>query len=183
MVVGDEDQSIYSWRGADLNNILDFERDFKDCQTFFLEENYRSTKNIVEGASALISHNELRKGKKLQAKKYQGQKIHVRETFNDYEEGRFLTETIRSLCSVEGKSYGEFAVLYRTNAQSRIIEDHLRVSNIPYKIVGNVRFYERREIKEILAYLRLILNPVDDVSFLNAINAPKEVLESKPLPL
>lgn len=172
-VVGDEDQSIYSWRGADMQNIMDFEKDFRPCQTFFLEENYRSTQNIVQVANSLIAHNKIRKGKTLMAQKERGHKIHVQETFNDYEEGRFIAENVRSFCADEGGGWGDFAILYRTNAQSRILEDHLRVLKIPYKIVGGVRFYERREIKEILSYLKLILNSNDDVSFLNIINSPK----------
>ena len=173
MVVGDEDQSIYSWRGADMKNIMDFEKDFKNCRTFFLEENYRSTKNIVLGANALISHNKIRKGKKLTAQKSEGHKIHVRETYNDYEEGRFVSESIFSFCSNEGCSWDDFAILYRTNAQSRILEDHLRFSKIPYKIIGGVRFYERKEVKEALAYLKLVLNEKDDMAFLAVINNPR----------
>lgn len=172
-VVGDEDQSIYSWRGADMNNIMDFEKDFHPCKTFFLEENYRSTQNIVEGANGLISCNQVRKGKKLISQQEKGQKIQICETLNDYEEGRFISESIRSSYTNRGNSWGDFAVLYRTNAQSRILEDHLRVLRIPYKIVGGVRFYERKEIKEILSYLKLILNSNDDVSFLSVINSPK----------
>ena len=176
MVVGDEDQSIYSWRGADMSNIMNFEKDFKTCRTFFLEENYRSSKNIVLGANALISHNKIRKGKNLVAQKSEGHKIHIREAYSDYEEGRFVSESIRSFCSNEGGSWGDFVVLYRTNAQSRILEDHLRVLRIPYKIVGAVRFYERKEIKETLSYLKLVLNSDDDVSFLTVINSPRRGL-------
>lgn len=172
-VVGDEDQSIYSWRGADMKNIMDFEHDFESCKTFFLEENYRSTQNIVQGANKLIAHNKIRKGKNLVAQKEEGYKIHIRETFNDYEEGRFISESIRSFCANEGDHWGAFAVLYRTNAQSRILEDHFRFLKIPYKIVGGVRFYERKEVKDILSYLRLILNNDDDISFLNIINSPR----------
>ena len=172
-VVGDEDQSIYSWRGADMKNIMDFEKDFKNCKIFFLEENYRSSKNIVLGANALIAHNKIRKGKNLIPQKSAGHKIHIRETYTDYEEGQFVAESIRSFCANEGGSWGDFAVLYRTNAQSRILEDHLRVLRVPYKIVGGVRFYERKEIKLALSYLKLILNSEDDVSFLNVINEPK----------
>ena len=172
-VVGDEDQSIYSWRGADMKNIMDFEKDFKNCKTFFLEENYRSSKNIVLGANALIAHNKIRKGKNLIAQKPAGHKIHVRETYTDYEEGQFVAESVRSFCANEGAGWGDFAVLYRTNAQSRILEDHLRVLRVPYKIVGGVRFYERKEVKLALSYLKLVLNSEDDVSFLNVINEPK----------
>ena len=173
MVVGDEDQSIYSWRGADIKNIMDFEKDFKNCKTFFLEENYRSSKNIVLGANALIQNNKMRKGKRLVAQKSEGYKIHVRETLTDYEEGRFVSESIRSFCADEGASWGDFAVLYRTNAQSRLLEDHLRFLKVPYKIVGGVRFYERKEIKDALAYLKLMANERDDVSFLSIINSPR----------
>jgi len=173
-VVGDEDQSIYGWRGADMSNIMDFEKDFKKCKTFFLEENYRSTQNIIQGANGLISHNKIRKGKTLvAAQKGIGTKIHIRESFNDYEEGRFISESIRSFYGMEGKAWGDFAVLYRINAQSRALEDHFRVLRIPYKIVGGVRFYERKEIKEALSYLRLILNSDDDISFLTVINSPR----------
>lgn len=180
-VVGDEDQSIYSWRGADISNIMDFEKDFKNCKIFFLEENYRSTQNIVQGANALISKNQIRKGKNLVAQKGIGSKIHIRETLSDYEEGRFVSESIRSFCASEGGSWGDFAILYRTNAQSRILEDHLRVLKIPYKIVGGVRFYERKEIKEILSYMKLVLNSDDDVSFLTVINSPRRGMGKKSL--
>ena len=172
-VVGDEDQSIYSWRGADMSNIMNFEKDFHPCQTFLLQENYRSTKNIVQGSNSLISHNKIRKGKKLVAQKTEGHKIYIHETPNDHEEGRFVAEEICSVCASEGTSWGDFAVLYRTNAQSRILEDHLRVLRVPYKIVGGIRFYERKEIKEALSYLKLILNSDDDVSLLNIINTPR----------
>ena len=172
-VVGDEDQSIYGWRGADMSNIMNFEKDFQNCKTYFLEENYRSTQNIIQGANELISNNKIRKGKTLFSQKEQGQKVHIRETFSEYEEGQFISESIRSICASEGGSWGDFAVLYRTNAQSRALEDHFRVLKIPYKIVGGVRFYERKEIKEALAYLRLVLNSSDDVSFLNIINSPR----------
>ena len=172
-VVGDEDQSIYSWRGADMKNIMDFEKDFKTCKTFFLEENYRSSKNIVLGANALIAHNKIRKGKNLIPQKSAGHKIHIRETYTDYEEAQFVAQSIRAFCANEGGSWGDFAVLYRTNAQSRILEDHLRLLRVPYKIVGGVRFYERKEIKLALSYLKLVLNSEDDVSFLNVINEPK----------
>lgn len=172
-VVGDEDQSIYGWRGADISNIMNFEKDFKKCRVFVLEENYRSTRNIIQGANHLIAHNQHRKGKTLTAHKSEGQKIHIRETFSEYEEGRFIAESIRLFCTNEGSHWGDFAILYRTNAQSRAVEDHLRILRIPYKIIGGLRFYERREIKEALAYLRLILNSSDDVSLLTVINSPR----------
>ncbi|MBC6414931.1 MAG: UvrD-helicase domain-containing protein [Bdellovibrionales bacterium] len=173
MVVGDEDQSIYSWRGANVNNIMNFEKDFKKCHTFFLEENYRSTKNIVLGANSLISNNKIRKGKKLFTLKSEGHKIHICENYSDYQEGRFVSEKIRFLCANEAYSWGDFAILYRTNAQSRLLEDHLRILKIPYKIIGGVRFYERKEVKEIISYLKLILNEKDDMAFLSVINSPR----------
>lgn len=175
-VVGDEDQSIYGWRGADMNNIMDFEKDFQKCKTFLLEQNYRSTKNIVQGANEVISHNRFRKGKVLVSQKGEGHKIHIRETFNDYEEGRFVSESIRSFCVNEGEAWGDFAVLYRTNAQSRSLEDHFRVLRVPYRIVGGIRFYERKEIKEVLSYMKLVLNSDDDMSFLTVINSPRRGL-------
>ena len=172
-VVGDEDQSIYSWRGADIRNILDFEKDFKNCRTFFLEKNYRSTQNIVLSANALIAHNKMRKGKSLHSQKEEGEKVHIFELGNEYEEGAFVSQSIQDLHFSEGKSWSDFAALYRINAQSRALEDHLRNKKIPYKIVGGIRFYERREIKEAVSYLKLILNSDDDISFLNVINSPR----------
>lgn len=175
-VVGDEDQSIYSWRGADINNIIDFEKDFKSCKTFFLEENYRSTGNIVQGASAVISNNKVRKGKTLFTNKNVGEKILIKEGLNEYEEGRFISQTIRAYCQEGDSSWEDFAILYRTNAQSRSLEDHFRLLKIPYKIVGGVRFYERSEVKNALAYLKLVLNTKDNVAFLRIINCPKRGL-------
>lgn len=171
-VVGDEDQSIYSWRGADMNNIMSFEKDFKNCKTFFLEENYRSTKNIIQGANQLISNNKNRKGKVLVSHQEEGQKIYLIETFNEYEEASFVAKYIQSHCLYE-RTWSDVAILYRTNAQSRPIEDHLRILKIPYKIVGGVRFYERQEIKDALSYLRLVLNSKDNLAFLRSINTPR----------
>ena len=172
-VVGDEDQSIYGWRGADMSNIMNFEKDFPNTKTFFLEQNYRSTENIVQAATALISNNEVRKGKKLFTKNPFGEKILIKETFNQNEEARFIAYKIRDLCQHFGSSYQDFAILYRTNAQSRPIEDELRTLRIPYKIIGGLRFYERAEIKDIIGYLRLIMNQSDDMAFLRIINSPK----------
>lgn len=172
-VVGDEDQSIYGWRGADMNNIMDFERDFKKCKVFFLEENYRSTGNIVQSASAVISHNKVRKGKTLFTQKNEGEKILIKEVLNEYEEGKFIANNIYTLCSQGDCSWEDFAILYRTNAQSRSLEDHFRLLRIPYKIVGGFKFYERAEVKDALAYLKLILNTRDDISFLRIINSPR----------
>ena len=172
-VVGDEDQSIYSWRGADISNILDFEKDFKNCQTFFLEKNYRSTQNIVLTANALIANNKLRKGKTLFSQQKEGAKVNVCKLENEYEEGAFVSQSIQDLRFSEGGAWADFAVLYRINAQSRALEDHLRDKNIPYKIVGGIRFYERKEIKEAVSYLKLVLNSDDDISFLTVINSPR----------
>ena len=172
-VVGDEDQSIYGWRGADITNIMSFEKDFPDTQIAFLEQNYRSTKNIVRAARSVISKNKMRKGKKLFTQNGFGEKIIIAETLNEFDEGRFVAEKIQSLCGQFGSAYEDFAVLYRINAQSRSLEDQLRRMGIPYKIAGGMRFYERAEIKDMIAYLRLALNEKDDMSLLRAVNSPK----------
>ena len=172
-VVGDEDQSIYGWRGANISHILNFEKDFSNCKTFFLERNYRSTKNIITAASTLISFNRMRKGKKLFTENHTGEKVLIRETFNEFEESRFISQRIKYLCEHEGACWKDFCILYRTNAQSRSLEDGFRFLKIPYKIVGNVRFYERAEIKDAISYLKLLLNAHDDISFLRIINVPK----------
>lgn len=173
-VVGDEDQSIYGWRGADISHILNFERDFKECRIFFLEHNYRSTQTIVSAAGSVISHNQKRKGKKLFTENQGGEKILIKETLNEFEESHFISQRLKWLCQrSKDLNWEDFCILYRTNAQSRSLEDGLRSQHIPYKIVGNVRFYDRAEIKDSVSYLRLILNPHDDVSFLRVINVPR----------
>ena len=172
-VVGDEDQSIYGWRGADITNIMSFEKDFPKTQILFLEQNYRSSKNIIAAAGSVIAQNKTRKGKKLFTKNAFGEKILIGETLNEFEESRFIAGKIQTLCSQFGSSWDDFAILYRINAQSRSLEDQLRRFRIPYKIVGGIRFYERAEIKDILSYLRLALNEKDDISFLRVINSPK----------
>ena len=172
-VVGDEDQSIYGWRGAEISNIMNFEKDFTGCKTFLLEENYRSTKNIVEAAGSLISHNKIRKGKVLFTNQSTGEKILIKETLNEMEESYFISHYVKTACEQKGCHYKDFAILYRTNAQSRALEDGFRLLKIPYKIVGGVRFYDRAEIKDIICYLRLSLNANDDISFLRIINSPK----------
>ena len=172
-VVGDEDQSIYGWRGADMSNIMNFEKDFSGCKTFFLEQNYRSTKNIVEAAGKLISHNKVRKGKVLFTDNSTGDKILIKENLNEIEESRFVSNYVKSACEQKGYQHKDFAILYRTNAQSRALEDGFRMLKIPYKIVGGIRFYERAEVKDILSYLRFILNSRDDIAFLRIINSPK----------
>ncbi len=171
-VVGDEDQSIYSWRGADIRNILSFETDFPDAKVIKLEENYRSTGTIVQAASELIKNNTQRKDKTLFTKNAPGELIYVHEDLNEYEEARFVVQNVASLMNAQPYSYKDFAVFYRTNAQSRVIEDHMRSQNIPYKLVGGVKFYERMEIKDVLAYLKMFVNPADDVAVQRIINVP-----------
>jgi DNA helicase II / ATP-dependent DNA helicase PcrA len=170
-VVGDPDQSVYRWRGADLRNILDFEKDFPDCLVIPLEQNYRSTKRILGIASAVIANNRARRDKRLWTENDEGEQAKVYRAWDESEEAGWVAQTVRSLHG-QGLGYGDVAVFYRTNAQSRVLEDALRRASIPYVIVGGVRFYERREIKDIIAYLRLVVNPADDVAFRRAIAAP-----------
>ena len=170
-VVGDPDQSVYRWRGADLRNILDFERDYPECRVVPLEQNYRSTKRILAMASAVIRHNTARKDKGLWTENAEGQRAQVYRAWDEHEESSFVARAIRSE-GEGGRPYREMAVFYRTNAQSRVMEDALRRASIPYLIVGGVRFYERREIKDAIAYLRLLVNPRDDVAFRRAVGAP-----------
>lgn len=171
-VVGDEDQSIYSWRGADISNILDFEKDFPEAKIIKLEENYRSTGNIVRAATTVIKNNSERKDKTLFTSNEAGSLITVREERNEYDEARYVVKNIQSLTSQGEGSLNDYAIFYRTNAQSRVIEEQLRTNGIPYKIVGGVRFYERMEIKDILGYLKLSMNPADDMAFKRIINTP-----------
>ncbi|MBL7670476.1 MAG: UvrD-helicase domain-containing protein [Bdellovibrionaceae bacterium] len=171
-VVGDEDQSIYSWRGADISNILDFEKDFPEANIVKLEENYRSSGNIVKASSWLIKNNTQRKDKTLRTTNPDGDKIVVREESNEYDEARFVAKTIESLMGQGNGSYNDYSVFYRTNAQSRVLEEQLRTFGIPYKIIGGIRFYERMEIKDILCYLRLAMNPADDIALKRVINVP-----------
>lgn len=171
-VVGDEDQSIYSWRGADIRNILDFEKDYPEATTIKLEENYRSSANIVKAATSVIKNNHERKDKTLFTQNPEGDLIRVHEERSEYDEAKFITKQIQSMMNSGEGSYSDYAIFYRTNAQSRVLEEQLRTSSIPYKIVGGVRFYERMEIKDILSYLKLSLNLFDDVSFKRVINTP-----------
>jgi len=170
-VVGDPDQSVYRWRGADLRNILDFEKDYPDCRVVALEQNYRSTKRILDIASAVIVNNTARKDKRLWTENREGERAEVYRAWDENEESAFVAQKVRGLHG-EGRDYRDIAVFYRTNAQSRVLEDALRRAGIPYLIVGGVRFYERREIKDVVAYLRLISNPFDDVAFRRAVAAP-----------
>lgn len=171
-VVGDEDQSIYSWRGADISNILDFEKDFPEAKIIKLEENYRSTGNIVNAATAVIKNNTERKDKTLFTSNPDGDLIQVREERSEYDEAKFVTKTIQSMMNEGEGSYNDYAVFYRTNAQSRVLEEQLRTLGIPYRLVGGVRFYERMEIKDVISYLKLSLNPADDIALKRIINVP-----------
>lgn len=172
-VVGDADQSIYGWRGADIRNILDFEKDYPDAKMIKLEQNYRSTQNILDAANHVINNNFGRKAKELWTENHPGEKIREYESDNEYSEAQFVTSKIRELMEEEGLKYRDFSMLYRTNAQSRVLEEALIKENIPYKIVGGLKFYDRKEIKDVISYLRVIQNPVDDISLKRIINVPK----------
>lgn len=171
-VVGDSDQSIYRWRGADISNILDFEKDYPKATTILLEQNYRSTSTILNAANKVIANNVGRKPKNLWTEKSGGNKIRLYQADSEHEEGYYITGEIRKHIE-QGRKYSDHAILYRTNAQSRVIEEILIKSDIPYQIVGGIKFYDRKEIKDILAYLRLISNPDDDISFARVVNVPK----------
>ncbi|MEQ1721753.1 MAG: UvrD-helicase domain-containing protein [Pseudobdellovibrio sp.] len=171
-VVGDEDQSIYSWRGADISNILDFEKDFPEAVVIKLEENYRSTANIVNAATKLISKNTQRKEKVLFTSNADGDPIQIRKERNEYDEARFVSKTIQSMISSGESNLNDYAIFYRTNAQSRVLEDQLRVLALPYRLIGGMRFYERAEIKDIVSYLRLTQNINDDMALKRIINVP-----------
>lgn len=172
-VVGDDDQSIYAWRGADIRNILDFEKDYPETTTIRLEQNYRSTQVILNAGNAVISHNHGRKGKELWSDRAGGDLIRLRRTLDEKDEARWVCQVAQELKLAGDTPYRDTAVLYRTNAQSRALEEHLVRSNIPYVIVGDVKFYERKEIKDLLAYLRLVDNTMDTVSLARSINTPK----------
>lgn len=172
-VVGDDDQSIYAWRGADLQNILNFEADYPEAQVVRLEQNYRSTEVILDASNAVIRNNAGRKGKELWTERGGGEKIRLRKCPDEAEEARWIAGVVQDLKQQGGCKYKDMAVLYRTNAQSRSLEEGLRRSGIAYQIVGDVRFYERKEVKDVLAYLKLIANPRDSVSFNRVINTPR----------
>ena len=172
-VVGDSDQSIYKWRGADIGNILSFEKDYPNARVVLLEQNYRSTKSILEAANKVIENNPGRKPKKLWTENIDGSKINYFQGGTEREEAFFVTEKIQSLISSGKFKPHDIAILYRTNAQSRAIEDTLMKSNIAYQMVGGTKFYDRKEIKDMVAYLRLIVNPDDDLSFERVVNEPK----------
>ena len=172
-VVGDVDQSIYAWRGADIQNILDFEKDYPNAKMIKLEQNYRSTKTILEAANAVIDYNEGRPEKVLWTDKEEGPKIRHFEAQSEQEEGAFIGDTIKKQKEIHNRNYGEMAILYRTNAQSRVLEESMIKRGIPYTMVGGTKFYDRKEIKDILAYLRILMNPFDDICLQRIINVPK----------
>ncbi|MCR4598798.1 MAG: DNA helicase PcrA [Acetatifactor sp.] len=172
-VVGDDDQSIYKFRGANIRNILDFEFHYPEATVVKLEQNYRSTQNILDAANAVIHHNVGRKQKSLWTSQEQGEPVHFKQLENGYAEAEFLAEDICRRIRREGASYGDFAILYRTNAQSRLLEERMVVEGIPYNVVGGVNFYSRAEIKDILAYLKTIDNGQDEVALRRIINVPK----------
>jgi len=175
-VVGDEDQSIYSWRGADISNILDFESDFPGARVFRLEQNYRSSQHILDAAGALVARNERRKGKTLVAVKGRGERVRLHESLDEYEEAAWVTGRAAVL-----RPQGKVAVLFRMNAQSRLIEEGLLRLRLPYLVVGGVGFYERKEVKDVLAYLRLVANPKDGVAFRRIVNVPPRGIGAKTL--
>ena len=167
-VVGDDDQSIYRWRGADFRNITNFKRDYTDAQEFHLEQNYRSTQKILDAAHSVISKNTSHTILKLWTEKKGGDQITLYEARTEQDESTFLVQTILQA----SRPFADFAVLYRTNAQSRVLEEAFLHAGVPYILVGGTRFYDRREIKDVLAYLYLLLNPEDTVSLLRIINVP-----------
>lgn len=172
-VVGDDDQSIYGWRGADIRNILEFEKDYPEARVIKLEQNYRSTQRILAVANAVIAYNRGRKPKELWTSNGIGDPVYCYQAFDERDEAQFVAATIREMINGGEAGFGDCAVFYRTNAQSRSFEEECIRNNIPYRIYGGVRFYERREIKDILAYLRLVANPADEVSLRRIINVPR----------
>lgn len=172
-VVGDADQSIYGWRGADMQNILDFEKDYPEAKVVLLEENYRSTKKILQAANEVIKNNRNRRPKKLWTQNDDGEQIVYYRANDERDEAVFVASTINNIIREEGKNFKDFAVLYRTNAQSRTIEEALLKSNIPYTMVGGTKFYSRKEIRDVISYLNLIANPSDNISFERVVNEPK----------
>ncbi|GAB4579280.1 MAG: UvrD-helicase domain-containing protein [Anaerolineales bacterium] len=177
--VGDIDQSIYRWRGADYRNVIRFEEDFPDAQVILLEQNYRSTQTILDVAMAVIDRNPHRKRKQLFTDRGRGQKVTWHETFDDQAEAQFVVDTIAATVADKRAEPGDFAVMYRTNAQSRLLEEAFLRANLPYKLVGAQRFYGRKEIKDLIAYLRLIQNPCDEASLVRVINTPPRKIGDK----
>ena len=177
-VVGDNDQAIYAFRGANFKNILNFEKDYPNCKTILLEENYRSTKMILNAANSVIKNNKERKDKNLWSNNPDGNKIKYIQADSDKEEGSYISSKIKELNN-NGVNYEDIAILYRTNAQSRLIEEEMLKNNIPYRVIGSFYFYNRKEIKDLLCYLRLINNPHDDISLTRVINVPKRGIGTK----
>ncbi|WAA11337.1 DNA helicase PcrA [Fervidibacillus albus] len=172
-VVGDSDQSIYGWRGADITNILSFEKDYPNAKVILLEQNYRSTKTILNAANGVIANNANRKPKKLWTENDKGERIMYYRAHSEKDEALFVVNKIQQLKEKENRTFQDFAILYRTNAQSRVLEEMFVKANVPYTIVGGTKFYDRKEIKDVLAYLRLVANPDDDISLVRIINVPK----------
>ena len=172
-VVGDDDQCIYQWRGADIKNILGFEKDYPDAKVIKLEQNYRSKANILNAANVVIVNNANRKSKVLRTDQECGSKIKVYRAYSDGDEGTFVANQIEKIKKEQNKQYKDFAILYRTNAQSRIFEESLRRAAIAYKIVGGTKFYDRKEIKDMLSYLKVLVNPSDSIALRRRINVPK----------
>lgn len=172
-VVGDDDQSVYSWRGADIRNILEFERDYPGCRTIKLEQNYRSTPGILAMAWQVVSNNRTRVEKKLWTHNAEGDAVQLFEARNELDEAQDIVISVQSLRRRHGYALNDFAVFYRTNAQSRVLEDAFRREGIPYAVIGTMRFYERAEVKDVMAYLKLIHNPHDNVSFKRVVNVPR----------
>ncbi|OJV66364.1 MAG: ATP-dependent DNA helicase PcrA [Clostridiales bacterium 38-18] len=178
-VVGDGDQSIYKWRGADIRNIQDFEKDYQGAKIIKLEQNYRSSQNILDLANSVIKHNPGRRDKTLWTEADAGEKIRYYQAYDEKDEARFIVNQIRKEVREGNFDQSDFAILYRTNAQSRALEDALNIEGLPYKVVGGLKFYERKEIKDVLAYFKLMVNPFDDVSFRRVINEPKRSIGDK----
>lgn len=172
-VVGDDDQSIYGWRGADISNILDFERDFDNAAVIRLEQNYRSTQNILDAANKVVAHNQGRKVKKLWTENEKGERISILQMDNEYREADAISEIIVNGIENGDYDYKDYAILYRTNAQSRVLEEKMMQHDIPYRLLGGTRFYERKEVKDMLAYLRTVANTKDDISMKRIINVPR----------
>lgn len=177
MVVGDDDQSIYSWRGADIKNILSFEKDYPDAHVVKLEQNYRSTGHILSAANAVVAHNSYRKAKRLFTDAGDGEKVRVYQSADERDEGRWIGSEIEKLHD-KGASYDDMAVFYRTNAQSRILEDMFLRAGVPYKVVGGTRFFDRQEVRDVMAYLKVVVNPDDDVAALRVVNTPRRGIGS-----
>ncbi|KGM95961.1 ATP-dependent DNA helicase PcrA [Clostridium novyi A str. 4552] len=175
-VVGDDDQCIYQWRGADIKNILDFEKDYPEAKVVKLEQNYRSKANILNAANTVIKNNSQRKDKVLRTQNENGDRIKIYRAYSDMDEGIFIANEIKRIIKKENRSYRDFAILYRTNAQSRVFEDIFMKRDIPYRIIGGLKFYDRKEIKDITAYLKFINNLQDDISLRRIINVPKRAI-------